>query len=141
MFALGVTAAPAFAGRDDGMTPADGFFVPEGDAAAGRQAFVDLKCFSCHRVYDQDFPAPTAAQPGPVLGLRQMDYSVGWLMNGIVNPSHTISTGASGLAPESELSRMGDFTDAMSVRQLINLAAFFKSLPAGRGESGEEAAP
>ena len=32
-----LSGAQAFANRDEGMTPADGFFLPQGNAKAGEQ--------------------------------------------------------------------------------------------------------
>src|SRR3989338_5288895 len=97
----------AWAQRDEGMTPADGLFLPEGDPVAGRDAFVKLKCASCHWVAnDTEFAGPVADKTGPLLGYRQAGYSVGWLANSIVTPSHTIAVGSNGLAEEGKLSRM-----------------------------------
>jgi hypothetical protein len=45
------------------------FFLPVGDVAAGRQAFVDLKCYSCHAVPDDpDMPPPDGDVNGPECG-------------------------------------------------------------------------
>jgi hypothetical protein len=42
---------------------------PVGDVGAGRQAFIDLKCTTCHAVVSEpDFPRPVSANPGPTLG-------------------------------------------------------------------------
>ena len=49
--ALLFTASPAvWAGKDEGMHPASGFFIPDGNVAKGRAAFERLKCATCHRV-------------------------------------------------------------------------------------------
>ena len=123
-------AVPAFAiNRDEGMEPARGFFLPKGDPAAGRAAFEKLKCFTCHQVEgDAAFAPPTAERKAPTLGTRQGHYSRGWIANSIVSPSHTIVWDSDGKADNSELSRMGDFTEVMTVRELINLVAYIKSL-------------
>lgn len=118
----------AWAQRDEGMMPADGFFLPEGDPVAGREAFVTLKCMSCHWVAnDTEFTGPVADKIGPLLGYRQAGYSAGWLANSIVTPSHTIAGGSNGLTEEGKLSRMGDFSEIMTVRQLIDIVAYLKS--------------
>ncbi len=124
----------AGASKDEGMHPASGFFLPEGDAVKGRAAFDRLKCATCHRVEnDAAFAPPVAAQEAPKLGARQARYSRGWIANSIVTPSHTIAWDSDGKADESDLSRMGDFTEAMTVRELIDLVTYIKSL----GRKGE----
>ena len=122
-----------YASRDEGMNPADGFFLPDGDPKAGKQAFAQLKCTSCHWIAnDLKLSEPVAEKPGPVLGFSQANYAPGWLANSIVSPSHTIALNSDGMAENSELSRMGDFTETMTVRQLIDVVAYLRSL-------GEEA--
>ncbi len=121
------------AGKDEGMHPANGFFIPEGDAVKGRAAFERLKCATCHRVEkDAAFTPPVASKPAPKLGAKQAHYSRGWIANSIVSPSHTIVWDSDGKAEDSELSRMGDFTETMTVRELIDLVAYIKSLEKSR---------
>ena len=118
-----------FANRDENMEPAKGFFLPKGDAAAGKKAFMDLKCFTCHQVENSSgFNHPLAAKPGPVLGKKQADYANGWIANSIVSPSHTIAFDSSAAAEDAQLSPMGDFTETMTVRQMIDLVAYIRSL-------------
>ena len=122
-------ALSAYSNKDEGMTPANGFFLPQGDAAAGKKAFANLKCTACHWVQNEaDLNVPAAEKPGPLLGPKQAGYSPGWIANSIVSPSHTIAWDSNGEAENSELSRMGDFKDTMTVRQLIDLVAYVRSL-------------
>jgi hypothetical protein len=64
-----------------------------------------------------------------VLGTENRAPSRRELIDSIINPSHKIYPGP---APELEksgnLSRMGDFSDTMTVRQLIDVVAFLQSL-------------
>ena len=118
-----------FADRDNNMVPADGFFLPKGNAEAGRQAFLHMKCSSCHWVAnDMQVPDPVTAKAGPMLGPKQAAYAPGWIANSIVSPSHTIARGSEGKAEGGELSRMADFTQTMTVRELIDLVAYIQSL-------------
>lgn len=127
-FALLILSGTAYAvNRDEGMQPAEGMFLPEGDAKAGREAYLLLKCNACHAVYNDNLPAPVSEKTGPVLGLAQMDYALGWLASAIVTPSHTLSTGEAGLSEGGQQSRMGDFSETMTVRQLIDILAYLKS--------------
>lgn len=115
--------------RDEGMEPAENFFLPQGDPEAGRKAFSDLKCTSCHWAANEvDLSAPVAEKPGPMLGDKQAHYTSGWIANSIVSPSHTIAYGSHGEADDSELSRMGDFKDVMTVRQLIDIVSYIQSM-------------
>ena len=131
VFLLSLMAVPVslLAGRDEGVEPARGFFIPKGSAESGRKAFVRLQCTACHRVLGEaGLPAVVAQNPGPVLGKPQAAYSRGWLASTIVSPSHTIAWDSAGLASGSELSRMGDFTETMTVRELIDIVAYLKSV-------------
>lgn len=115
--------------RDEKMQPADGFFLPQGDPAAGEKAFSELKCNSCHWVQNNvDLNPPVAEKLGPVLGKKQAGYAAGWIANSIISPSHTIAAGTDGQAEGSDLSLMGDFTEEMTVRQMIDIVAYIKSL-------------
>ena len=107
--------------------------LPKGDASAGRQAFQDLKCHACHRVAGRSgLPAPIAEAVGPDLDatLRQRDPSE--LAEAIITPSHSVSVRSSPavrerLARETS-SPMGDFSRAMTVRQLADLLAYLRSV-------------
>ena len=118
-----------FADRDENMIPADGFFLSKGDMTAGRQAFNHLKCSSCHWVAnDMQVPDPVTAKAGPLLGPKQAAYAPGWIANSIVSPSHTFARNSDGKTEGGELSRMADFTQTMTVRELIDLVAYIQSL-------------
>lgn len=119
-----------FAGRDEGMAPADGFFLPKGSAEDGRKAFNHLKCSACHwAANDMQVPDPITAKAGPMLGPKQAAYAPGWIANSIVSPSHTIARNSEpGKTEGGELSRMPDFSQTMTVRELIDLIAYIQSL-------------
>ena len=106
--------------------------LPSGDIAAGRQAFLDLRCTACHAVSSEpDFPAPVSANPGPPIDARLAGRDVSYLMASIMTPSHAISVNISEelrARLEGALSPMGDFSRAMTVRQLVDLHAYLRSL-------------
>lgn len=109
------------AGKSDSMEAAEGFFLPQGDAQAGRDAFVQLKCVTCHTVNgDSSLPAPLSANRGPMLRKWKGDVACGEVMDAIVSPSHRIK----GELAEGQLSHMGDFSNVMTVRQLIDITAY-----------------
>ncbi|RPI53298.1 MAG: hypothetical protein EHM55_14195 [Acidobacteria bacterium] len=105
---------------------------PVGDVAAGRQAFLDLKCTTCHRVPSEPtFPAPVSANPGPALdqGLANRDFS--YLATAVMSPSHTLSPETSAdvrAHMEGTLSPMGDFSRVMTVRQLVDLHSYLRAI-------------
>lgn len=126
----------AFANKDEGMTPAGGFFLPDGNVEAGQKAFARLKCNSCHWVQNEiRLSEPVAEKTGPMIGWKQASYSPGWIANSIVSPSHTIALDSDGEAEGSQLSRMGDFKDIMTVRELMDIVSYIKSLN-GQQDSG-----
>jgi hypothetical protein len=107
-----------------------GFHLPDGDVGRGQQVFVDLKCHACHRVQDTDLPSPVADPPVPVVlgGVVQRVRTDGELVAAIIEPSHRIAPGYRVTEVRAGgLSRMGDYSEQMSVRDLIDLVAFLQS--------------
>jgi hypothetical protein len=107
-----------------------GFRLPEGDVAAGEAAFVELKCNACHQVMGLELPGPVAEPPVPVALGGTVDYQPtdGRFVTAIINPSHKLAPGfPQELVKSGELSRMPDYSDAMTVRQLVDLVAFLHS--------------
>ena len=106
--------------------------LPAGDVKAGRQAFLDLKCTACHAVPSEpEFPAPVSVNPGPPISAQLASRDVSYLMTAIMSPSHAISTNTSSEVRarlEGVLSPMGDFSHVMTVRQLVDLHAFLRSV-------------
>lgn len=119
--------SPLFAetGNVDSMVT---LFIPAGDPQAGRQAFIDLKCIACHEVDgDEALPKPFSANPGPTLGLFPSFQTPGELADAIIFPSHSIGQNTYPEGKSREPSPMGDFTQSMTVRQLIDLLAYIRS--------------
>ena len=107
-----------------------GFHLPDGDPVAGQAAFVDLKCNACHRVAGVDLPAPVADPVVPVSlgGRTPRARTDGELVGAIVDPSHKLAPGYPKANLKSgDLSRMGDFSDVMTVRQLIDIVGFLQA--------------
>jgi cytochrome c2 len=104
--------------------------LPPGDPAAGRKAFLDLKCWSCHEIYGGDMPKPVATPKMPVyLGGNAITAPPDIeLLNAIVDPSHTIAPGWDpALTKSGSGSRMGDYAGVMTARQLFDLIAFLET--------------
>lgn len=127
LLALGLVAAACASSTAPAPAERHELALPVGDPAAGRQAFIDLSCTSCHGVLgDPDLPPRVSANPGPMLGPVQAHRQLGWMVTSIVSPSHEIPPEVR-RGMEGTLSPMADFGDAMTVRQLIDLIAYLRA--------------
>ncbi len=104
------------------------FFFPDGDPDAGRAAFSAMQCYACHHVIGDDFPDPHATPPLEVsLGPEIATLSRGAIAESIIAPSHGITAEFEQVL-SGELSRMGDYSEAMTVRQFIDIVAYLEWL-------------
>ncbi len=130
---------------DDDMVQ---LILPEGNAAAGRQAFLDLGCTTCHTVRGEKAlrapEAPESSELGPTLA----GLSRGGIATQVIAPKH-VNVEAAGLRTDWEegqrvwlgpgqdlgeedeaqarvVSRMTDYGHVMTVRQLTDLVAFLQ---------------
>ncbi len=89
-----------------------------------------MRCYACHTVVGHQFPPPYATPPVPVmLGAEKKRPTPNQLADSIVNPSHALEPGyKEELIRSGKLSRMGDYSEAMTVRQLSDVVAFLGSL-------------
>lgn len=108
-----------------------GLVLPEGDAEAGRAAFIHYQCTACHRVRgDESLPA-TTAEPVPFrlgegVSSRPTDER---LVTHIINPNHVVRTPQRPeVAGPSGRSRMTDYTEVMRVRDLVDLVAYLRTV-------------
>lgn len=118
-----------------GCAPAEksprGFRLPDGDPVAGREVFVVLECFACHRVAGEDFPAPTEAEDVVVElgGETPRIKTYGELVTSIINPSHRVAPGYRRRDTfVGDESRMAVYNETMTVRELIDLVAYLQPL-------------
>ena len=112
-----------------------GFALPAGDATRGREVFVRLECGSCHSVKGAGLPQPVADPPvGVDLGGVVLDRRTdGELVTAIIDPGHEISPRwAGGTMETGGQSRMADYSDLLTVRDLVDVVAFLRS------QSGEQ---
>jgi hypothetical protein len=111
-----------------------GFPASEGDAVAGRQAFIDQRCHQCHSIADERLPQLAGADR-PILelgGPTTVVHSYADLTTSIINPNHAISD-----RYRDELLQRGELPldspmpspnlRTMSVQQLIDIVAFLDS--------------
>src|SRR5437016_8300297 len=88
--------------RSGGVPPRWRFTTPRGDAAAGRQAFVDFSCFSCHTVQGERFPTLAAAQHGvgPYLTGMGSHHPAEYFAESILNPDAVLVDGPGYIGPD-----------------------------------------
>ena len=110
----------------------DTVVLPKGDARAGRQAFQDLKCHVCHAVTGEKEFSPIADLKGPTLNALLQLQSASDVAAAIIAPSHSLSIRTSEAVKaqmwQQGLSPMGDFSRALTVRQLADLLAYLRSV-------------
>jgi hypothetical protein len=115
----------------------EALYLPDGDPDAGKVAFTELQCYGCHEVKGADYPAPTTITPTYVaLGATGKAHSRTYLVESIIAPSHQFATPEppAGKTVGDEVvmsgrgSRMTDYTDRLTVRQLIDLTAYLEQL-------------
>jgi len=111
-----------------GVPPGWRFSPPAGDAAAGRQAFVELGCHGCHAVQGESFPkaAGDATRPGPELTGMGSHHPPDYFTESILNPNAVRIEGPGYLGTDGS-STMPSYP-SMTVAQLTNLVAYLASL-------------
>lgn len=129
-FTLTGLALGGLGGCADSAPPmVEGFVLPEGDIAAGRQVFVRHDCQQCHLVDDPALPAYAGEREYEIrLGgevLRVQNY--GDLLTSVVLPDHRLSQAkqlkdAEGNRPEN--SPMPNLTGNLTVAELIDLVSY-----------------
>jgi Cu/Ag efflux protein CusF len=99
------------------------FTFPKGDAAKGKAVFEKFECHYCHEVRGENFPSPTENAPelSQMGGLHPLEF----FAESIMNPNAVVPKNyrdAEGKSP------MSDFTEKMTVRELIDVSAYIASL-------------
>lgn len=129
----------------DAEVTGPGFEFPPGDADAGLDAFTEMSCFLCHRVkggvLDLDGAPPGGV--GPDLSSIGAIQTPIYLAESILAPSRLVvadppgvEAGADGSYQDEEgNSRMPEFHDAMTLRQLQDIVAFLATLKGEQSNS------
>lgn len=122
--------------------PNPNLHVPQGDPEAGRETFAELGCHGCHQVRAENFPRPVAVPPVPVvLGAPMNKKSRTYLAESILAPSHQLAEPPSEIVTglviiqrqypniqQGDYSRMGDYTDVLTVREWLDLVAYLEAM-------------
>jgi hypothetical protein len=121
-----------------GVPPGWRFTLPPGDPAAGRQAFVDLKCHACHAIKGEQFPLKPdeAATAGPDLTGMGRHHPTEYLVESLVNPSAVVIDGPGYVGGDGR--SIMPATPAMTLAQLIDLVAYLKSQGGDAGHAQDQ---
>jgi mono/diheme cytochrome c family protein len=130
VLALLLVSFVALSGCDqDAKMSTKGFRLPDGDARAGREAFLYMQCQECHSIKGEQLPEIPGQEPPYVeLGgevTRVKTY--GTLITAIINPSHKLARGyAKEVIAEDGESKMYVYNDHMTVQELIDIVMFLQ---------------
>lgn len=113
----------------DAMMSSKGFRLPDGDAVAGRDAFLYMQCHQCHSISGEQLPAIPGQEPpyvelgGKVTQVR----TYGQLITSIINPSHELARGyAEEVVSEDGESDMYIYNSHMTVQELIDIVMYLQ---------------
>lgn len=116
---------------DSGPRSPVGFRLPEGNIERGKAAFLELRCYSCHRLTGVELPPLTEdlAKPVTLGGVVFREVTDGYLVTSIIHPSYRLARGYSKvrIAVSEGVSRMPNHGNSMTVHQLVDLVAFLQS--------------
>lgn len=99
------------------------FTMPKGDPAKGKAVFEKFECYYCHQVRGEQFPDPT--ETAPELSQMGAMHPVEFFTESIMNPNAVVPKAyreSDGKSP------MTNFTEKMTVKELIDVSAYVASL-------------
>ncbi|HXJ80805.1 MAG TPA: cytochrome c [Candidatus Methylomirabilis sp.] len=107
------------------------FTLPAGTASVGERVFVKMECYSCHTVAGKRFgdPAQNSGGIGPDLTATHARLPREYLAES-VNFERYIAHGQykKGYVAADGTSRMGDYNDLLTIRELLDLVEFLKGI-------------
>jgi mono/diheme cytochrome c family protein len=110
------------------------FSLPKGDPLQGRKIFVEMECYKCHEIKGEAFGrvAKGEAGVGPELSQMAGMHPVEFFAESIINPNAVIDAEdkARGYLGEDGRSKMPDYSDLLTVKQVADLASYLASLKA-----------
>lgn len=124
-----VSASAILGGCDRDPMSERGFRLPDGDATAGREAFIYMQCNQCHTIEGETLPLVPGAEPpyvelgGPVTRVK----TYGELVTAIINPSHKLADGyEEEVVSENGESKMYVYNGYMTVQELIDVVMYLQ---------------
>jgi len=124
-----LAALTAFTGCEADRMSEKGFSLPEGNALAGKEAFVYMHCHECHTIAGEELPTLAMADPPYVAlgGKVTRVKTYGELVTAIINPSHKLAQGyAAELVTNDGESKMPMYNGYMTVQELIDIVAYLQ---------------
>lgn len=123
--------------RGGGIPPGWKFLLPSGDPMEGKKVYIEMQCYSCHEIKGEHFPkdARDKGDVGPELTGAGRYHPAEYLAEAIVNPNRVIVEGPGYTGPDG-LSKMPDYSESLTLKQLIDLVAYLKSLTTGEMHHG-----
>ncbi len=117
-------------GCDSDTLAARGFSLPAGDPDVGKIVYTTMQCNACHILPNIDqLPATGDSNISvPLGGKVRVIKTYGQLVTSVINPSHRIAH--SQLPQNTDAkgqSKMRNYNDVMTVKQLIDLVSFLES--------------
>jgi mono/diheme cytochrome c family protein len=108
------------------------FTLPAGDPATGQKTYVEVECYKCHEVKGETSPAVADADKGVGPELSQMAgmHPVEFFAESIIDPNTFIDPDAKerGYLGDDGRSKMPNFNDILTAKQVSDLAAYLASL-------------
>lgn len=117
-----------------------GFRLPaDGNVERGKAVFLQLECHSCHEMPGKDIPRPSVQPVVPVRlgGEVARELTDGYLVTSIIYPSYELAHFSRDLITVDGKSRMPDYADRVTARQLTDLVSFLQSRYTVRRPMGE----
>lgn len=119
----------------DPASQAGGYRFPGGDAATGREAFLRLNCVQCHSVNQVELPEPKGKRRLDLTLANEIRFVKNYedLVTAITNPKHVVTEQYRAILTQAEVQGgieplMPDFTNEMSVRQLMDIVSFLDEI-------------
>ena len=121
-----------------GVPPGWRFSLPPGDPAAGRQVYVDFKCYACHAIKGEQFPLKPGetATAGPDLTGMGQHHPTEYLVESLVNPNAVLIDGPGFVGGDGR--SIMPAMPAMTLAQLIDLVAYLKSQGGDAGHAHDQ---
>lgn len=108
------------------------FSWPKGDRDEGRKLFIKLECYKCHEIRGESFPAVAEKERGVGPELSQMAglHPLEFYAESIINPNAFLDKQDKerGYLGTDGRSKMPDYNDLLTVKQVSDLAAYLSSL-------------
>ena len=108
-----------------------GFRLPDGDAVAGREAFLYMQCHQCHSIDGEELPVIPGQRPPYVElgGKVSRVKTYGELVTAIINPSHRLAHGyAQEVVAEGGESKMYNYNAHMTVKELTDIVMYLQPM-------------